>query len=53
MKKFKKIIAMCLTAAMALSVMSIGTFAAAENSVKILSTVNEENYVHSYFSIDF
>lgn len=35
MKKFKKIIAMCLTAAMALSVMSIGAFAATENSVKI------------------
>lgn len=30
MKKFKKVIAMCLTAVMALSVMSIGAFAAEE-----------------------
>lgn len=33
MKKFKKIIAMCLTAVMSLSVMSIGAFAAEEPSI--------------------
>ncbi|MBQ3545553.1 MAG: hypothetical protein IJA34_11315 [Lachnospiraceae bacterium] len=32
MKKFKKLIAMCLTAAMALSMMSIGAFAATESA---------------------
>lgn len=31
MKKFKKVIAMCLTAAMALSMMSVGAFAAMPN----------------------
>lgn len=36
MKKFKKIIAMCLTAAMALSMMSVGAFAA-DNSINVSS----------------
>lgn len=54
MKKFKKVIAMCLTAAMALSMMSIGAFAAEEEMIteKVNTYVENENGVLEVVSID-
>lgn len=53
MKKFKKVVAMCLTAAMALSMMSVGAFASADTTKMAESMAADAGYTVVENMIDY